>query len=161
MLYKENMPDTANNLYAVYDGEDTFVNSITYPWVEIKDLYSQNLPYDTAILTFQSCSSTEPIDNNDALLNWPHSIWLYMQNRDGVGHLMPRLGTNDSAKGIFNNQAADVGGMCPPRCGIYVQPHNFPMAEFLKSLVSEKLIERITKLEKRIKLLEGKTKNLK
>jgi hypothetical protein len=106
-------------------GHDIFVQAITFPWREIVRLYTDNIPsgqYDTAIVSIQACSSNIPSQFYDANLQWPHSIWMFMKNRDSNGVVTSLFGPGDGDDSSFTNNAADVGSMCPPRCGVYIKP---------------------------------------
>ncbi len=46
-----------------------------------------------------------------------------MKNMDVNGIISSRLVQGNGDTTTYTGNAADVGSMCPPRCGVYVQPY--------------------------------------
>lgn len=107
------------------DGGFRFVRTITFPWKnEILAMHDDNGPYDGEVLIHFACASyTEAPGDSDVL--WPHGMVMYMQDGQTV-YL-----NNESSVVTFHYKGADLGTMCPPKCGAYVTP---PAALLVKTV---------------------------
>lgn len=99
------------------DGPHKFVRNLVLPWaLEIKLMYLENGHPENAGIHFAACSYTEA---NPAYshVEWPHGMVVYLSNSEGHAML-----DNTAYISIFHNKGADYSTICPPNCGVYIQP---------------------------------------
>jgi hypothetical protein len=95
-----------------------FVREITFPWLtEIKQMFIDNGSPMNASFNIASCSYVDEGGGGSALVKWPHGMVMYLSV--GATELL-----DNSYVTTFNHKGADMGTLCPPRCGVYVAPTN-------------------------------------
>ena len=92
-----------------------YVENFTYPWnSEVYQLYLDNGEPTGADIHFASCSYTATPQQANVV--WPHGNVLYLSEGTHV------FLDNDDYMVIFSNKGADSGTLCPPDCGVYINP---------------------------------------
>lgn len=99
--------------------------SITFSWREIEKLFSENCknrPEEEFDIVFFSLSYDMGAVPDPAVCNvqWPHSIAMYMRWKGD-----DCLDNEDVVLVGSSGKASDLGGICPPRCGViewYITP---------------------------------------
>lgn len=106
----------SGNFVLLNSNPSTFVQNITYPWAsELLLMYQNNNSPAGADIHFAAYSYVDPIPSTQ-IVTWPHGLVMYLS----VG--TTKLLDNNNYLCVFENKGADNGTMCPPTCGVYVNP---------------------------------------
>ncbi len=106
-------PNTLVNLASDTAGA-VFVRNLVFPWIqEVRKIFVDNGAPAGAILNFAAGSH----DKTSPVLAHPHTLLVYLRQKDGTQML-----DNVVYDLEFQMKAGDVGTLCPPNCGVYIQP---------------------------------------
>lgn len=100
--------------------------AIVLPWQsELQLLYFHNLPEMQGFAPWMRISSIAMVHGDVTPAGYRHGLGCNMGFVDGSGNWFDILGPGSSAvpsSYIYNQQAADLGNRCPPRCREYESP---------------------------------------
>jgi len=106
----------SGNFVQLNSDSGQFVRNITYPWAsELLLMYQNNNSPAGADIHFAAYSYVDLIPSTQ-IVTWPHGLMMYLSVGD------TKLLDNENYICVFQNKGADDGTLCPPYCGVYVNP---------------------------------------
>lgn len=94
--------------------QSIFTRTVTMPWLELQQLYTDNGQPVNATLCIDAASR---LSVTAPECKFQHGLVCYLRKHDGT----PMLDNEETGR-AFHNKAADMGTLCPNYCNVYILP---------------------------------------